>query len=260
MPISSQRDEKGQPTLKSGQTGLDSSKRADPKGRKTSLVHRPLIGPGYPAGWHPPMAPLPSLKISMNPVDLQKFLRRELKAYRLNDVLPYGHTRRLVDSDIKDDESTSWETASSSDSTASITPRRRWEQASRSQRDVQPYQGRRPIGMAWWFHPFPLSKKEERMIGRRSRWQNLPLTHFGDYFVAPARYDLKWIQRIFWAAREIRSALRTISLSPSKFFIKDLMEIRNQINSLSPGNGKSSRLQCKLNSDVYFCLRQCNRL
>jgi hypothetical protein len=117
-----------------------------------------------------------------------------------------------------------------------------------------------PIGIAWAFEPFALSVKEERFIIKSRHWRPLNDTFFGDYYVAPARYDIKWIQRIFWMSREIRSVLRIISLYPHRFFIKELMKIRNQIYSMSPGNGKRSSLQCKLFSDVYYCLRQCSRL
>jgi hypothetical protein len=114
--------------------------------------------------------------------------------------------------------------------------------------------------VAWDLSPVPLSMTEERNILKRRRWQKLKGIPFGDYKVAPERYDVQWIQRIFWAAREIRGVTRLISLCPSKHFINDLRQIRNLINSLSPGNGQVSDLQRKLTSDVYYCLRQCSRL
>jgi len=114
--------------------------------------------------------------------------------------------------------------------------------------------------VAWDVSPLPLSMKEERDIIKNRRWRKLNYVRLGDYKVAPSRYDLQWIQRIFWTSREIRSVTRFISLNPSVHYINDLRVIRNQLNSLSPGNGLRSDLQRKLFSDVYFCLRQCSRL
>jgi hypothetical protein len=122
------------------------------------------------------------------------------------------------------------------------------------------YHGARAIGPGWWFEPFSLSMKEERLVGKRRHWFRLPNTRHGSYLVAPDRYDIQWIQRIYWTSQEIRRVTRLASCSPSKDLIKDLKVIRNQIYSLSPGNGERSLLMAKLFSDVHYCLRQCSRL
>lgn len=184
----------------------------------------------YPAGWHPPMAPPDQLKEKMSSKKLFSFYDRELKAYGRAAIKPYGFDqskKRLIKSPL---------------------------QASQSLRD-EPKSG--PYGSGWWFQPFPLSQKEERLIVKRNRWNRLARTQFGDYFVAPSRYDLKWIQRIFWTIREIRGTIRAILSFPSINFEKELKEIRNQLHSLSPGNGKKSVILSKLTSDVFYCLRQC---
>jgi hypothetical protein len=122
------------------------------------------------------------------------------------------------------------------------------------------YQGNRKIGFTWRFEPFPLSKREERDILKSSRWHTLKGTQFGEYEVAPSRADVKWIQQIYWASREIRATLRIISLNPNKCFIETLRVLRNSINTLGNGSRKRTGLQSKLLSDVYYCLRQCTRL
>jgi len=185
----------------------------------------------------------------MSPKEIRDLLQRESKIYVEAGLLPYGYVEPSVDPIENSDQPTDWESDTDSYSVASI-----------SQREAKPNQGCGSFGAAWWFQPFPLSKKEERLIAKRGRWRRLPNTCFGEYLVSPTRYDLKWIQRIFWAVREIRRALRIVVSSPFGDFEKELKGIRNQIYSLSPGNGKRSVLQSKLFSDVYYCLRQNNRL
>jgi len=114
--------------------------------------------------------------------------------------------------------------------------------------------------VAWDMDPLPLSMAEERQILKARRWRPLQGLRVGDYKVAPDRFDLQWIQRIYWTSREIRGVTRLISASPDPSLIGSLRRIRSHIHSLSPGNGKISALQRKLTSDVYYCLRQCNRL
>jgi hypothetical protein len=122
------------------------------------------------------------------------------------------------------------------------------------------FSGKRPVGPAWRVEPLPLSSKEERALIKAGRWHSLKHMRYGDYEVGPFRGDLKWIQRIFWASREIRSATRIISLNPQRYYINILKDFLSAIRLLG-NNGKTrTGLQCKLSSDVYYCLRQCNRL
>jgi hypothetical protein len=114
--------------------------------------------------------------------------------------------------------------------------------------------------VAWDINPLPLSSKEERDIIRRRRWRNVEGLQFGEYKVSPSRYDLQWIQRIYWTSREIRGITRLILRFPQYCYSSILKEVLSDIHSLSPGNGQTSSLQRKLRSDVYYCLRQCNRL
>jgi hypothetical protein len=230
------------------------SKRGPPGGKGPSK--KDLV----PLGWHPPMELPSKLKKRCTPEEYSSLLARELKAYESAGLVPYGVINRLKTH--PEDGDSDWETESSGFSSLTSSPgslRPTEDEALESLKDVKPDFTGSPRGRAWFFEPFPLSKKEERFLIKRRHWRNIGEIQFGDYSVAPSRYDLKWIQRIFWAAREIRSLVRTISL-PSALFIKDLLKVRNLLYSLSPGNGKKSKLLNKLTSDVYYCLRQCNRL
>jgi hypothetical protein len=111
--------------------------------------------------------------------------------------------------------------------------------------------------VAWDIDPLPLSREEERLIIKSRQWRKLNDLHYGEYSVSPCRYDLQWVQRIYWTSYEIKHVLQFISRNPNGNLINDLLGIRNQIYSLSPGYGRKSNLQRKLFSDVFYCLRQC---
>jgi hypothetical protein len=197
----------------------------------------------HPVGWHPPMAAPSDLKKNMSYKDYSSFLQRESKILAESVNMTDGPINREPWKYLPEFTTT---TISNSSIDSHI----------RFQRSI-------PIDStfaAWDIEPLPLSKKEERQIIKRRRWCPLKSLRFGQYKVSPTRYDLQWIQRIYWTAREIRSFTRMISCWPSKVFIKDLKAVRNLIYSLSSGNGVETKLQRSLLSDVYFCLRQCSRL
>jgi len=225
-------------------------------------------GPKYyvnrapPLGWHPPLASVSQLRETMSSKKLASLLERESKTYVSAGQVPYGYPASSF-VQIKDHvQASDWETISDSSVSACSDSFNEGSvhEASSVQRTTKPKPHGMPYGQAWQFKPFPLSKGEERLIIKKRQWRKLDYTSYGDYSVAPGRYDLKWIQRIFWAAREVRSAVRTAVPFFSRHLVGDLLKIRNLIYSLSPGNGRRSELQSKLFSDVYFCLRQCKRL
>jgi hypothetical protein len=122
-------------------------------------------------------------------------------------------------------------------------------------RNLQP---KRSIGPFWEFEPCPLSLKEERKFSKNQRFSGKGLP-YGDYSVAPNRYDLKNFQRLFWIGREIRQLVIIISLVNFKSSFKDdLLFARNQIFLLGNGSGKLTSFQRKLLASVYYCLRQCS--
>jgi hypothetical protein len=229
-----------------------------------------------PPGWHPPLVEPSRLRKVMGSKNYKSLLNRELQTYEEKGLVPFGYpaseskkletfyknrkglnqTRTIQSSYYKQDDS-DWESTCGSSSVESSFG---GLMASGPSKRETPHLGR-TIGPAWWLQPLPLAQREERHISTTRRWRGYKGMLFGDYKVAPDRYDLKWIQRIFWAGRQIRGVTRFIlsNTSPCQF-LAELKCVRNQIYSLSPGNGQTSDFQRKLLSDVYFCLRQCNRL
>jgi hypothetical protein len=229
-----------------------------------------------PPGWHPPLVEPARLRKVMGSKNYKSLLQRELQTYEQKGLVPFGYpaseTRKLeafyenrrglnqtaaIQSSYYQQDDSDCESASS---------RYTVQSSEGGLMASDPYKGRKPhlgrtIGPAWWLQPLPLAQHEERYILKGRRWRAFKGTQFGDYRVAPDRYDLKWIQRIFWAGRQIRGVIRFIlsNTSPCQF-LTQLKCIRNQIYSLSPGNGQTSDFQRKLLSDVYYCLRQCKRL
>jgi hypothetical protein len=231
-----------------------------------------------PSGWHPPMAAPADLKARLSPKETRAFITRERISLQRSVRPPIeDQTSRLIKNanestpiGIKDIDrvSPTLTTGKAGDSPTLITNEAGGFHSaptlSRTGSDKAPVsirnckRHRSSTGKAWCFEPFPLSQREEKLVIKTRHWRDFNLRS-GDYNVAPTRYDLKWIQRIFWAGREIRSALRA-GLPYLKFIKNELLDIRKHIYLLGNGSEKKTYFQRKLFSDVYYCLRQCNRL
>jgi hypothetical protein len=123
------------------------------------------------------------------------------------------------------------------------------------------YSQKRITGPFWEFNLMPLSKKEERSTISKCRWQGIKFMPFGEYKVAPDRYDIQIFQRKFWISRRIRQALLVVTLNNCYDCKSELLFFRNAIlRLLGNGTRNITAIQRKLLSTVYYCLRQTNRL
>lgn len=106
----------------------------------------------------------------------------------------------------------------------------------------------------------PFSKKEVKKILVKQRFIAVkPWLLPGEYKVCPNRSDLQIFQRKFWIQRTIRQGLALIwKYQYPKECIADLRYYRNTVlNELRNGKvHKRTKLQCKLLSSIYYCLRQ----
>jgi hypothetical protein len=67
-------------------------------------------------------------------------------------------------------------------------------------------------GMAWSFSLSPLTKKEERCTSRKHQWCLSRPLPYGDYKVAPDRYDINIFQRKYWISKELRGLINLATL------------------------------------------------
>lgn len=113
-------------------------------------------------------------------------------------------------------------------------------------------------GPFWEMDLVPLSKREEKSLISNGKTFGRHKIPYGEYKVAPNRYDLQVFHRKYWMSRAIRQALLVIGSIPNKTpFKTDLLEFRNRIlKYLGNGSNRQTKIQRKLLSSVYFCLRQ----
>lgn len=113
-------------------------------------------------------------------------------------------------------------------------------------------------GPFWEMKLVPLSKKEENSLISNGRIFGRSKLAYGEYKVAPDRYDLQVFHRKFWISRAIRQLLAVVcTVSNKSIFKKDLLEVRSIIlKYLGNGTKRQTSIQRKLLSSVYFCLRQ----
>ena len=113
-------------------------------------------------------------------------------------------------------------------------------------------------GPFWEMDLVPLSKREENSLISNGRIFGRSKIAYGEYKVAPNRYDLQVFHRKYWMSRAIRQALLVICpISDKSLFKTDLLEFRNIIlKYLGNGSKRQTKIQRKLLSSVYFCLRQ----
>jgi hypothetical protein len=203
--------------------------------------------------------------------------RRAASRSTLQEMLrDRAHAKGNVpDSDSQDQRS--WETVSSEGEDSSsldeaLVPEELCDQRSHisSRRDdkIEPvrrtrfnFKSKRITGPFWDLSLTPLSSREERSTISQCRWHGFKHLPFGEYKVAPDRYDIKIFQRKFWISRCIRQAMLVVTLNKVPDCKSQILFCRNSIFSLlGNGTGKLTTLQRKLLASVYYCLRQTNRL
>jgi hypothetical protein len=110
--------------------------------------------------------------------------------------------------------------------------------------------------MAWAFPLFPLKKNEERCITRERLWR--PTGHgYGDYKVAPDRYDINIFQRKYWISKELKSLLNLAVLFGGSLLSEDdYRSIKQTIfKYLGNGSPKLTGLQKSLLACTHYVRR-----